>query len=349
MRVVLQRMAASNRVPPALLFEGPRGTGKTTTARILASSVNCLSDDYRPCGECISCIAVFGGSSLDVLEIDAASNGLVSDIRSLRDTVTYSVGGKCRVVILDEFHSASKEAANALLKTLEDPPARTVFILVTTEPKRIIDTVASRCVTFPFRRVRSSQIVDRLKYICEKESLDVSSEVLEIMATRSNGGVRDAIMSLEMLAHSDGSSSEEYLDLFSGRDLSPGLIDAAVRADHLKVYKILDESVSVYGDPWAVMDSISDTLRDVLILSFGGELDMSEDWLESRRLIAKTVPQDKLVSALRILWDLRTKFKVCDELKALQLASILLVETLKAPSKSSNTASKKLSLSDLRV
>jgi DNA polymerase-3 subunit gamma/tau len=180
-RPILKRLVVNQeKLPPVLLFAGTRGTGKTTAARIIAKALNCTPEPpldpnaNRPCNECPSCLAVTIGNSLDVLEVDAASNGGVAEIRKIKDMVGYAVGGQWRVVLLDEAHSMSKEAFNALLKVLEEPPPQTLFVLLTTEPGKIIDTIVSRSMSFDFRRVTVADIVERLKFIAANENIQVT-------------------------------------------------------------------------------------------------------------------------------------------------------------------------------
>jgi DNA polymerase-3 subunit gamma/tau len=191
----------SERVSHAYLFYGPRGTGKTSTGRILAKAVNCLStDEEKPCNECEMCRAITEGSAMDVIEIDAASNTSVDDIRSLREKVNYAPGqAKYKVYIIDEVHMLSNSASNALLKTLEEPPPQVIFILATTEIHKVLPTILSRCQRFDFRRISQSDVVAKLESICKAEGIKIEPEGLRLIARSATGSLRDAENLLEQL------------------------------------------------------------------------------------------------------------------------------------------------------
>ncbi|WP_126992409.1 DNA polymerase III subunit gamma/tau [Thermosipho globiformans] len=192
----------------AYIFAGPRGTGKTTVARILAKSLNCENKDgVEPCNKCSTCQAIDNGSFMDVLEIDAASNRGIDEIRKIRETVGYHAAqGNYKVYIIDEVHMLTKEAFNALLKTLEEPPSNVVFILATTNPEKIPQTIISRCQVIDFKNITIEDIIKRLEFVCEKENIKISQEALYEIAKRANGGMRDALTILEQVAKSSGKS-----------------------------------------------------------------------------------------------------------------------------------------------
>ncbi|GIW22871.1 MAG: DNA polymerase III subunit gamma/tau [Candidatus Sericytochromatia bacterium] len=192
----------TNKISHAYIFCGPRGTGKTTTARILAKTLNCENlKNYSPCNKCKSCIEIMNGSSLDIIEIDAASNRGISEIRSIIEQVKFSsVSGKYKVYIIDEFHMLTVDASNAILKTLEEPPDKVVFILATTEVHKILPTIISRCQKFDFQRIPINSLFNRLKYISKKENIKISDESLLAIAKKSNGGLRDALSLLDQIS-----------------------------------------------------------------------------------------------------------------------------------------------------
>lgn len=184
----------NKKYPHAYLFTGPRGVGKTTTARLVAKALNCLNPkDGEPCNECTNCQQITKGSAVDVIEIDAASNGQVDDARDLRDKIRYSpMSCKNKVIIIDEVHMMTNNAFNALLKTLEEPPANTVFVLATTEDHKVPRTISSRCQVHNFRSIPDIDIVNCLKGIAKAENIEVEDNALYIIAKVSDGGLRDA-------------------------------------------------------------------------------------------------------------------------------------------------------------
>ena len=190
---------ANNKIVHAYLFSGPRGVGKTSSARILAKALNCEQlNESEPCGKCRSCVSITEGSSVDVLEIDGASNTSVDAVRELRETVKYAPsGGKYRIYIIDEVHMLSTAAFNALLKTLEEPPAHVVFIFATTEPKKIPSTILSRCQHHSFRRVTKAEIRNHLKKITDTEKINISEAALAMIAKAADGSMRDSLTLLD--------------------------------------------------------------------------------------------------------------------------------------------------------
>ena len=200
--VTLKNAIAAGRVGHAYLFAGPRGTGKTTTARLLAKAVNCLAESPadRPCDHCQHCQSVNDNRFLDLIEIDAASNTSVDDVRDLREKINFSPGqGRYKVYIIDEVHMLSTAAFNALLKTLEEPPPHAIFILATTEAHKIPATVLSRCQRHEFRRIPVPDIVRHLHELCTQEELQVDKDALTLIARQATGSLRDAISLLDQL------------------------------------------------------------------------------------------------------------------------------------------------------
>ena len=195
---ILRHQIETDTVNHAYLFCGTRGTGKTTIARLLAKAVNCTSEGEKPCGECENCKSVQDGRFIDLIELDAASNNSVQDIREIVESVNYPPGiGKKKVYIIDEVHMLSASAANALLKTLEEPPEYVIFILATTEPDALLNTILSRCMRFDFKRVSENVLANHMANICSKQGIDITEGALRILASNADGSVRDGLSLLE--------------------------------------------------------------------------------------------------------------------------------------------------------
>jgi DNA polymerase III subunit gamma/tau len=288
----LRNAVASGRVAHAYLFAGPRGTGKTTTARLLAKAVNCLAPQAadRPCDQCEHCQSVNDGRFLDLIEIDAASNTSVEDVRDLRDKINFSPSqGEFKVYIIDEVHMLSTAAFNALLKTLEEPPSHAIFILATTEVHKIPATVLSRCQRHEFRRVPVKDIVATLKSIAEKEKLQIEPDALTLIARQSTGSLRDAISLLDQLSSVGGTITLAQAHTVLGTATSQvviDLVDALLKRqpgaglDHIHV------ALDAGSDPRQFARQVVDYLRGLLLIRMGSA-DQVEATLETRSIMAQ--------------------------------------------------------------
>jgi DNA polymerase III subunit gamma/tau len=266
---------AAGRVAHAYLFAGPRGTGKTTTARLLAKAVNCQEQDLakRPCGTCDFCQAVNQGRFLDLIEIDAASNTSVDDVRDLRDKINFAPNqGRYKVYIVDEVHMLSTAAFNALLKTLEEPPAHAIFILATTEVHKIPATVLSRCQRHEFRRIPVGDIVTQLNKMAEEEGIRVDAEALTLIARQSTGAMRDAISLLDQLASTGQVITLEAAQAVLGTAASQAVLEVVNALVNLQADTGLDRihaALDAGSDPRQFARQIVDYLRDLLLIRMG--------------------------------------------------------------------------------
>lgn len=268
---VLRYEVAQNAVSHAYLFCGSRGTGKTTCAKILAKAVNCLSPvNGSPCGKCAACAAIENGTATDVLEMDAASNNGVEAIRDIRDEVVYSPSTlKYRVYIVDEVHMLSASAFNALLKTLEEPPAHVLFILATTELQKLPATIISRCQRFDFRRIAAPVLAARVSFIAKEEGLELTPEAANRIARIAAGGMRDAISLLELCAGSAGAITPETVNEMTGstgRDSVTGLTNAVANADYDTILSVIAEAVNSSRDLAVFWQDLLSLYRDLLII-----------------------------------------------------------------------------------
>ncbi len=302
-QVILQQMVSTGHLPTALLFEGCRGTGKTTTARIVAAAVNCTGAD-RPCGTCPSCVAVFAGTSPDVTEIDAASNGLIANIRELRQHVLYRAGtGACRVIILDEAQSMSPEAFNALLKLLEEPPPSTMFILTTTERGKIPGTVLSRCMPFTFRRFSIADLVNRLTYVAAAENYPAEPDLLRLLAEESDGVMRDALVRLDKVRLGGLTTAEQHRRLFGHTDYAPAILTRLITGDLDGALGQLDEALTRTADPTLIARDLLAVLRDVLVLHIGGDVTATGVALAARQQIALALETPVVWAVMEVFYQ----------------------------------------------
>jgi DNA polymerase-3 subunit gamma/tau len=304
----LQNAIRAGRVGHAYLFAGPRGTGKTTTARLLAKAVNCLAESpaERPCDRCQHCQAVNDGRFLDLIEIDAASNTSVDDVRDLRDKINFApTQGKYKVYIIDEVHMLSTAAFNALLKTLEEPPPHAIFILATTEVHKIPATVLSRCQRHEFRRIPVQTIVSTLKSLSEQEGLQVDDDALTLIARQATGSLRDAISLLDQLASTGGPIRLDLAQTVLGTAASQmvvELIEALQQRDAAAGLNSIHRALDSGSDPRQFARQVVDYLRGLLLVRMGNA-DQIEATPEQRAQIAQhalgfSLPQ--LMETLRL-------------------------------------------------
>ena len=300
--ITLKNAIKENRIAHAYLFAGPRGTGKTTIAKILAKAINCTGD-HPPCNECPNCKAITQGDHPDVIEIDAASNNGVNEVRDLIDKVKYApINAKYKVYIIDEVHMMTPEAFNALLKTLEEPPAHIVFILATTEPHKILPTIISRCQRFDFKRVDEHDIISRLEYVLKEENVEYDEESLEIISKLADGGMRDALSILEQCLAYDRHLTVENINKVYGllaNDEKIRLIKLLLTKDMKNVLKTLDHMMSLSIDLKRLTQDLIDVLKDVII--FKNTEDLSLLFVLHKNDIQKIVPYMLVEEAFQMI------------------------------------------------
>ncbi len=304
----LQNAIRADRVGHAYLFAGPRGTGKTTSARLLAKAVNCLADDLkdRPCDHCEHCLAVNEGRFLDLIEIDAASNTSVDDIRDLRDKINFQpTQGRYKVYIIDEVHMLSTAAFNALLKTLEEPPPHAIFVLATTEVHKIPATVLSRCQRHEFRRIPLEIILKYLKELADQEKLEVSEQALILIARQATGSMRDAISLLDQLASSGSRITLEMAQTVLGTATSQmviELVEAVINRNAAAGLECIHRALDSGSDPRQFARQIVDYLRNLLLVRLGNA-DQVDATGEQRTVMARqsqAFEKDHLLETLQL-------------------------------------------------
>ena len=262
-----------NKISHAYLLCGPRGTGKTTTARIIAKSLNCAKGPtLDPCGECPSCKDIINSNPIDVIEIDAASNRKVEDARNILEKIQFvPVNGKFKIYIIDEVHMLTTEAFNTLLKTLEEPPENVIFILATTEPHKVLDTIISRCQRFDFRRITTEDIVARLKYISQQENISITEDALYTIARSSAGGMRDSLALLDQISVLDANKEitsddvNEMLGRLSFETINE-LTNYILNSDTQAAITILDKIYNKGNEPFQIITNLIQYFRNLLVV-----------------------------------------------------------------------------------
>ena len=325
---ILRNQIAQDQVSHAYLFCGTRGTGKTSIARILAKAVNCTSEgEEKPCGVCPNCQAIKNGSFLDVIEIDAASNNGVDNIRDLRESVNYPpVSGKKKVYIIDEVHMLSTGAFNALLKTLEEPPAHVMFILATTNPEKMPETVLSRCLRLDFRRVPARQLAGHMRRICESRGIEVTDEALNLLTASADGSVRDSLSILEQcIASGEGRlDRQEVLDFLGAapREFFIELTDLVMTGSISDAFLLLDRAILDGKDVRQLMKDWMSHLRDVMISRYVSDADGLLDLSPENAALVRS--QSERIDPARLTESIMTLARAVSDARYSSQARILL-------------------------
>ncbi len=309
---ILKYETENRKFSHAYLFCGSRGTGKTTCAKILAKAVNCESPiNGSPCNQCASCLAIDSGAATDVLEMDAASNNGVDNIRDIRDEVVYMPSAlKYRVYIVDEVHMLSGSAFNALLKTLEEPPAHVVFILATTELHKLPSTIISRCQRFDFRRITTPVLTDRLAYIADREGIEYETDALRILAKLAQGGMRDAISLLELCAGGRKKITPALVEETvgsGGRESIEQTVRAIASSNFDGIFSAIDTVVRSSRDVAVFWQDLISFYRDMLVMKTTAAadryLDLTENEADRLRKTAELFSRETLLYHCRVLDD----------------------------------------------
>lgn len=329
----LKNQIQNNNVGHAYLFCGTRGTGKTSTAKIFARAVNCEdSVNEEPCNECEVCKDILNDNNMDVIEIDAASNNSVDDIREIRENVKYTPA-KCKykVYIIDEVHMLSQGAFNALLKTLEEPPSYVIFILATTEPHKIPATILSRCQRFDFKRVTVKDMSSRMKEICEDVNVEVDDRALNLIARNSQGALRDALSILDQCMSFSENKIEykDVVDLLGTVNVEQlfEMADYVIKEDTKKCLEILNEFVIWGKDIKNLIDDLIDHFRNLMVCKVSNDLDeiisLPEEIIDQLKSQAETIETNEIIRILNILSVTQDDIKASSNPRVLAEVSIM--------------------------
>ena len=361
----LKNQIESQNVGHAYLFCGTRGTGKTSTAKIFSRAVNCTDlHDNEPCNECESCREILEDKTMDVVEIDAASNNSVDDIRELRENVKYSPSkSKYKVYIIDEVHMLSQGAFNALLKTLEEPPSYVIFILATTEPHKIPATILSRCQRFDFKRVTVKDISSRMKYICEKEGIEADDKALNLIARNSQGALRDALSILDQCISFQGHtiSYNDVIELLGSVNIEQlfDLAESIIKEDTKKSLQILNDFIVWGKDVRNLVNDLIDHFRNLMVCKISNDLDdiisLPEETIDLLKQQATTIDTNNLIRILNILSETQDAMKsssnprVLMEVTMIKIVQPMFDESKEALIKRIENLEKKIESGDIKV
>lgn len=329
--VTMKNAIVRNRIAHAYLFSGPSGVGKTTTARVFAKAINCPNvKDGEPCNRCDVCKEITEGRCLDVIEIDGASNRGIDEIRDLRESVRYSPSRlKYKIYIIDEVHMLTKEAFNALLKTLEEPPSYAIFVLATTEPHKVIPTILTRCQRFDFKRIEIEKIIERLRFIAKEEKISVDEESFMMIAKKGDGSMRDVLSIFDQVAAFCGNdiTHEVVANALSlvDADLFFKVTDLIEKSDSSGAVELAAQIVSRGYDPMDFLEGLSEHIRNLLIAVIMGKADLIEASKDYRRRYLDNASKFDRIDLLRLL---KTTSEAIQQIKYVSQPRIKLEMTL---------------------
>ena len=331
----LENSVINDKISHAYLFTGPRGTGKTSTAKIFAKIVNCKNlNNATPCNECDSCVQFNNNQNIDIIEIDAASNNGVDEIRELREKVNLVPNiGKYKVYIIDEVHMLTTAAFNALLKTLEEPPKHIIFILATTEPHKIPTTILSRCQRFDFKKISVDSILKRLAYICEKENISITDDAIKLIANLSDGGMRDSINLLDQLTSytSDKITIQDVHDIYGTitNEEIFNFFKYIINDDMINVFNLINSYESSGKNLSKIVELIIEFLRNTLIYIYSSSYFENEDEKQMYNEVCTKISEEQIYVIIEILLDIVKNSKNTVNTKLLfELAVIKIFEKL---------------------
>lgn len=334
----LKNEIMSGNIAHAYMFSGTRGTGKTTAAKIFARAVNCLNPkDGEPCNECESCKSILNDSTVDIFEIDAASNNSVDDVREIRESVKYTpANSKYKVYIIDEAHMLSKGASNALLKTIEEPPEYVVFIFATTEPNKMIPTVLSRCQRFDFKRITVEEMKERMRYICSKEGVEVEEDALSVIARNSQGALRDALSILDrcILFGDKYLRYEDVVEILGIVNIDEifGLADDIITHNVAAALKKIDSFISSGKDIEILSSELLEHMRNLMICLAAGDsakeiISVSDDEFDRMKKSIENTDIDNVIRIINILSEIQNNLKYATDKRT--IFEVGIIKTIK--------------------